>query len=210
MLRPGTLGALPRGSRPAVAAVRGCTLDRAAPLVSGRAQRSACCGSATWRRSAGCFHWQHHQPPAGFSTPLRHPALLSGLGRGSRALASGPHVPKQVSEPGDSSGSDGDDDDDDKPGVGSADAPDNKMDPALMKHVAILTGSQLMLNLGFSQVVPVLPLFAQEMGGHLGATGVGMIIAAPSVARLLCNVRRRQLAPAAGRHLLCAACCLRV
>jgi len=53
------------------------------------------------------------------------------------------------------------------------------MDSSLIKSIAILTGSQLVLNLGFSQIVPVMPLFAAQIGGHLGATGVGMVISAP-------------------------------
>ena len=85
------------------------------------------------------------------------------------------------------------------------------MDPTLVKHgalflgscalslllttdccppvlaVAILTGSQVILNLGMGFMVPVLPLFARDMaessGYHLGATGVGLIIAAPSITR---------------------------
>ena len=76
------------------------------------------------------------------------------------------------------------------------------MDRTLMKHVAILTGSQLMLNMGFSQVVPVLPLFAQQMGGHLGATGVGLIIAAPSITRLLFNIPLGRLCDKVGRKPL--------
>ena len=39
------------------------------------------------------------------------------------------------------------------------------MDRTLIRDVAILSGSQLMLNLGFSQMVPVIPLFAAQMGG---------------------------------------------
>lgn len=68
--------------------------------------------------------------------------------------------------------------------------------------VAILTGSQVILNLGMGFMVPVLPLFAREMGGHLGATGVGLIIAAPSITRLLCNLPFGMLADKIGRKPL--------
>lgn len=68
--------------------------------------------------------------------------------------------------------------------------------------VAILTGSQVVLNLGMGFMVPVLPLFAREMGGHLGATGVGLIIAAPSITRLVCNLPFGMLADKIGRKPL--------
>ena len=76
------------------------------------------------------------------------------------------------------------------------------IDRTIMKHVAILTGSQVMLNLGMGFMVPVMPLFAREMGGHLGATGVGLIIAAPSITRLLCNLPFGMLADKIGRKPL--------
>jgi len=70
------------------------------------------------------------------------------------------------------------------------------------QHIAILTGSQLMLNLGFSQMVPVIPLFAAQMGGHLGATGIGLVISAPSLATLLLNVPLGRLCDKVGRKPL--------
>lgn len=75
-------------------------------------------------------------------------------------------------------------------------------DPALRNQVAILTCSQLVLNLGFSQMVPVMPMFAAQMGGHLGATGVGLVLAAPSVATLLLNVPLGRLCDVYGRKPL--------
>ena len=42
------------------------------------------------------------------------------------------------------------------------------------RTVGILTGSQFVNNLGFGCVIPVLPLFASDMG--LGASGVGLIL----------------------------------
>ena len=55
--------------------------------------------------------------------------------------------------------------------------------PELVRQLAILTASQLVLNLGFTMIVPAMPLFAAEMGGHLGSTGIGMVIAAPRYER---------------------------
>ena len=72
----------------------------------------------------------------------------------------------------------------------------------MLRHVGILTGSQLILNLGFSQIVPVMPMFAAEMGGHLGATGVGLVLSAPSAATLLLNVPLGRLADTVGRKPL--------
>ena len=48
------------------------------------------------------------------------------------------------------------------------------MDRATQKTLGILFGSQFIAGLGFSQIVPVMPMFAAELG--LGATGVGIII----------------------------------
>lgn len=69
-----------------------------------------------------------------------------------------------------------------------------------MRQVGTLVGSQIMLNLGVAQVVPVIPIFAQQMG--LGASGVGMLIAAPSLARLLLNLPLGRLADTVGRKPL--------
>lgn len=46
--------------------------------------------------------------------------------------------------------------------------------PGTYQKVGLLTTLQLINNLGFGCVIPVLPLFATEMG--LGASGVGLII----------------------------------
>jgi MFS transporter, DHA1 family, multidrug resistance protein len=43
-----------------------------------------------------------------------------------------------------------------------------------------------MVNMGFGCVIPVLPLFAAQMG--MGAMGVGMILSAPSVSRVMLNM----------------------
>ena len=84
----------------------------------------------------------------------------------------------------------------------TSDEKDSKLPKGLVKQVAILTGSQLCLNLGFSQIVPVMPLFAAEMSGGMGAMGIGCVIAAPSAARLLLNVPLGRVADKVGRKPL--------
>ena len=76
------------------------------------------------------------------------------------------------------------------------------IDGEVKRQLVVISLSQLMLNLGFSQIVPVLPMFAAEMGGHLGATGVGMVIAAPSAARIILNIPLGRLADTIGRKPL--------
>ena len=83
-------------------------------------------------------------------------------------------------------------------------------DAELKKQLLIISVSQLMLNLGFSQIVPVLPLFASQFaeasGGYIGgATGLGMIIAAPSAARLCLNLPLGRLTDTIGRKPLMVA-----
>jgi len=79
---------------------------------------------------------------------------------------------------------------------------DGKLDKKFVKQLSILTGSQLVLNLGFAQMVPIMPLFAAQMGGHLGATGVGMILSAPSLATMLLNFPLGRLCDTVGRKPL--------
>ena len=66
-----------------------------------------------------------------------------------------------------------------------------------MRHVGILVGSQVMLNVGVSQVIPVLPVFAQEMG--LGATELGLLISTPSLMRLALNLPLGRACDTVGR-----------
>ena len=61
----------------------------------------------------------------------------------------------------------------------------------------MLVGSQILLNVGVSQVVPVLPIFAAQMG--LGATGIGLLISAPPLARLALNLPLGRLCDSVGR-----------
>ena len=73
-------------------------------------------------------------------------------------------------------------------------------DTGLRRNVSILIGSQIMLNVGVSQVVPCLPVLATDMG--LGATGIGMLMAAPAIARLALNLPYGRVADTVGRKPL--------
>ena len=67
----------------------------------------------------------------------------------------------------------------------------------MTRIVAILTGSQFINNLGFGCVIPVLPLFAADMG--LGASGVGMILSTSALSRVLLNIPMGRAADKIGR-----------
>lgn len=73
--------------------------------------------------------------------------------------------------------------------------------PSPWRHVGILVSAQLMLNLGISQIVPVLPYYATEAGG-LSAAGLGTVLAMPSASRLLVNMPLGRLADTIGRKPL--------
>ena len=68
---------------------------------------------------------------------------------------------------------------------------------SLRKPLLILTGSQFLNNLGFGSVIPVLPIFATELG--LGASGVGMILSTSAAARLMMNIPAGRLSDTFGR-----------
>jgi MFS family permease len=76
----------------------------------------------------------------------------------------------------------------------------SEIDPKIIQHTAILTISQFIVNIGFGIVVPALPQFAAELG--MGAFGVGVILSAPSIARLLLNSQMGHLADSIGRRPL--------
>lgn len=71
---------------------------------------------------------------------------------------------------------------------------------SLRRNVGVLVGSQIMLNIGVSQMVPVLPALAAEM--QLGATGIGALMATSSAARLACNLPLGKLCDTLGRKPL--------
>lgn len=85
----------------------------------------------------------------------------------------------------------------------------SKIPEGTYKAVAILTGSQFISNCGFGCVIPVLPLFAAEMG--LGPSGVGLILSTTAVSRLLVSGgRERVLNTRLRRCLLMAVCRSRI
>eukprot|EP00930_Biecheleria_cincta_P084792 TRINITY_DN74225_c0_g1_i1.p1 TRINITY_DN74225_c0_g1~~TRINITY_DN74225_c0_g1_i1.p1 ORF type:complete len:515 (-),score=71.95 TRINITY_DN74225_c0_g1_i1:97-1641(-) len=90
---------------------------------------------------------------------------------------------------------------DDKKDSASMEKP-NKVDWDLVKDVSLLSGSQLFLNMGFSQIVPVMPLFAAEIGGAWGASGIGLIVSAPALATFILNVPLGRLCDTIGRKPL--------
>ena len=72
--------------------------------------------------------------------------------------------------------------------------------PTIKRDVGILTLSQFVNNMGFGCVIPVLPIFATDMG--LGASGVGLILSTSAVSRLCLNIPFGRLADTAGRKPL--------
>ncbi|KAJ9450380.1 Quinolone resistance protein NorA [Diplonema papillatum] len=68
------------------------------------------------------------------------------------------------------------------------------------RAIAILTGSQFLVNASFGIIIPALPMFAAELG--LGASGVGAVLSAPSVARVLINMQAGKAADTYGRKPL--------
>ena len=70
----------------------------------------------------------------------------------------------------------------------------------LGKAIAILTGSQFLSNVSFAMLVPVMPQFAAEIG--LGPSGIGAMLSAPAVARVLLNIPLGKAADVYGRKPL--------
>jgi MFS family permease len=68
------------------------------------------------------------------------------------------------------------------------------------RDVGILTTSQFVNNLGFGCVIPVLPIFATDMG--LGPSGVGLILSTSAVSRLVLNIPFGRMADTVGRRPL--------
>ena len=65
------------------------------------------------------------------------------------------------------------------------------------RQLAVISVSGAALNLGFGVVIPALPVLSQELG--FGATGVGLLLAAPSLARVVCNLPAGALVDSFGR-----------
>ena len=65
------------------------------------------------------------------------------------------------------------------------------------KQLAVISVAGAALNLGFGVVIPALPVLSQELG--FGATGVGLLLAAPSLARVVFNLPAGALVDSFGR-----------
>ena len=74
------------------------------------------------------------------------------------------------------------------------------LDRKTIKAVAILSGSQFLSNISFGIIIPVLPQFAAELG--LGASGIGLILSTPAVARIFLNIPFGKAADIYGRRPL--------
>lgn len=75
-----------------------------------------------------------------------------------------------------------------------------EIDPETKKQATVLIVSQLFSNLGFAVIIPILPVFTAELG--LGASGVGVMLSAPALARLLCNLPFGKISDKYGRKPL--------
>jgi hypothetical protein len=94
--------------------------------------------------------------------------------------------PSKSDEPKDSSSSNGSSSDGSKGGSSGSSSFWTDVDAQpLRRNVAILVGSQVLLNVGVSQVVPCLPILATEMG--LGGTGIGSAEEAARTRLLFCR-----------------------
>ena len=72
------------------------------------------------------------------------------------------------------------------------------LDPLTRKQLSVLAIGTGVVSLGFGMVVPVLPLFAAQWG-DVGATGIGVIVAAPALAKLAINRAAGRRADTHGR-----------
>mmetsp|Transcript_52797 Transcript_52797/g.171789 ORF Transcript_52797/g.171789 Transcript_52797/m.171789 type:complete len:558 (-) Transcript_52797:78-1751(-) len=69
--------------------------------------------------------------------------------------------------------------------------------PLERRQILTVSLSAAVLNLGFGVVIPALPALSQQLG--FGATGVGLLLAAPSVAKLLANLPAGAMGDSFGR-----------
>jgi DHA1 family multidrug resistance protein-like MFS transporter len=76
------------------------------------------------------------------------------------------------------------------------------LDPLTRKQLGVLAVGTGVVSLGFGMVVPVLPQFAAQWG-DMGATGVGVVVAAPALAKLALNRAAGRRADTHGRvHMM--------
>ena len=73
-----------------------------------------------------------------------------------------------------------------------------QLDGTTRYQLAVLAGGTCVMSLGFGTIAPILPLFASQWG-DMGATGVGLVIAAPALAKLLLNTASGRRADTHGR-----------
>lgn len=72
------------------------------------------------------------------------------------------------------------------------------LDPLTRRQLTVLAVGTGVVSLGFGMVVPVLPQFAAQWG-DVGATGVGLVVAAPALAKLMINRAAGRRADTHGR-----------
>ena len=78
------------------------------------------------------------------------------------------------------------------------------LDPLTRKQLTVLALGTGVVALGFGMIVPVLPQFAAQWG-DVGATGIGLVVAAPAFARLAINRAAGRRADSHGRvHMMVA------
>ena len=61
-----------------------------------------------------------------------------------------------------------------------------RLDTTTRYQLAVLSAGTCVMSLGYGTIAPILPLFASQWG-EMGATGVGLVLAAPALAKLLLN-----------------------
>jgi len=72
--------------------------------------------------------------------------------------------------------------------------------PEMMQQLGIVTCGSFLTSMGYGVMVPILPSLSAELG--MGATGVGILLSAPSATRLLLNLPAGAMADA-GRRRAC-------
>jgi DHA1 family multidrug resistance protein-like MFS transporter len=71
------------------------------------------------------------------------------------------------------------------------------LDRTARTQLSVLLGCGMVAQMGIGMIVPLLPAYCERIG--LAAGGVGIIVALPSVARLLLNLPLGALADSSGR-----------
>ena len=72
------------------------------------------------------------------------------------------------------------------------------LDATTRYQLAVLAGGTCVMSVGFGTISPILPTFASQWG-DMGATGIGLVIAAPALAKLLLNHASGRRADTHGR-----------